>query len=154
MIRLLTIATIVAWSPLALGDATAEPGRSGDDFSMVMELYQASGGLVRTPEAATAIAAAVLTNLYGAPFLEGRPALAAEEMDEFWLVTGSGNTPEVLVTGLGSGTTPDGTTESSIAVRVRKSDAAITYLTVVSPPMRVPSELHDAIRDLSIDQGD
>ena len=135
-----------------MGDTTAEPERSGD-VSMVMELYQARGGLVRTPETATAIVAAVLTNLYGAPFLDGRPALAAEDRNEFWLVTGSGNTPEVLATGLGSGTTPDGTTESSISVRVRKSDEAITYLNVVSPPMRIPEDLRDAIRDLSIDQG-
>ena len=136
------------------GDRAEEPDRPGEAFSMVMLLYQARGGLVRTPEAATAIAAAVLTDLHGASLLDGRPPLQAEDMDEFWLVTGSANTPDALVTGLGFGSTPDGTTDSAISIRVRKSDAAITYLNVAGPPLTVPEALRDAIRNMPIDQGD
>ena len=132
-------------SPGAVADA-ADP--SGEAFSGVMYLYQARGGLVRTPETAATIAEAVLANLYGEQFLQGQPPLYADDRGEFWLVTGSGNTPEALATGLGRA--PDGTTDSAISIRVRKSDAAITYLDVTGPPLRIP----DALRDRTMDQGD
>ena len=144
----LTLGLALMASPGAMADASDPPGDPpGDAFSAVMFLYQAGGGLVRTPEAAATIAEAVLTNLYGEQLLQGRPPLHADDRGEFWLVTGAGNTPDALA-GLTFGHPADDVAASLLSVRVRKSDAAITYLDVSAPPMRIPQELLDAIQNM------
>ena len=104
------------------------------EFSMTLFMYQARGGVVRAPEAAVAIATAVLNNLYGEELLDGQPPLQAEEMPSYWLVTGRGNDQGDLIS-------------TRVSVRVRKSDAAITYLNVYAS-MRIPEELRDYLRGI------
>ena len=118
---------------LTIASADEEAESTETEFSIALFMYQATGGVVRRPDAAVAIATAILNNLYGEKLLDGQPPLQAEDMPSYWLVTGQGNDQGDL-------------RDIRVLVRVRKSDAAIIDLNVGSS-MWIPGNIRDYLRD-------